>query len=116
MITEGFTAFVANYITVHQVINLLKVGQSICLEKFHWNTLGIIPFCKFFIGHVDKAILKFFEGFTSFPDSIGIVEDFNMSMALEVDSDEDDFHFIVFVLVSHEGGIINAVFDGAVEN
>ena len=116
MITEGFTAFVANYITVHQVINLLKVGQSICLEKFHWNTLGIIPFCKFFIDHVNEAILKFFEGFTSFPGSIGIVEDLNMSMVLEVDSDEDEFHFIVFVLVSHEGGIINAVFDGAVEN
>ncbi len=39
-----------------------------------------------------------------------------MSMALEVDSDEDEFHFIVFVHVSHEGGIINVVFDGAVEN
>jgi hypothetical protein len=39
-----------------------------------------------------------------------------MSMALEVDSDKDEFHFIVVVLVSHEGGIIDVVFDGAVEN
>ena len=116
MITESFTAFGANYIPIHQMINLLKVSQSICLEKSHWNTLGIIPFGKFFIDHVDEAILKFFEGFTGFLDSIGIVEDFNMSVTLKVYSDEYKFHFIVFVLISHEGWIVYVVFDGAVEN
>ena len=39
-----------------------------------------------------------------------------MSVALKIYSDKDEFYFVAFVLISHEGGIVDIIFDGPVED
>jgi hypothetical protein len=39
-----------------------------------------------------------------------------MNVALKINSDKNEFHLVVFILVSHEVRIVNVFFDGAVKN